>query len=169
MRRSARTYIAARQPKRPASVGRAAKKATGSLIKIVAATPVVSPAPAPKNNLRPPWQKGQSGNPTGYPKKYAQIVKLARAHSPRAIKRLGELLESGDERVAAVAAQALLERAWGKPREFADESEPAHMELPSSLNFGKKVCPLTPPFARRPGEPTGHFYNGETLEAAIAN
>jgi hypothetical protein len=93
---------------------------------------VRSPAPAPKSNLRPPWQKGESGNPAGYPKKYAQVVKLARAHSPRAIQRLAELIESDDERVALVAAQAVLERGWGKPREFADECEPTYTAQPDA-------------------------------------
>ena len=95
------------------------------------ATSVVSPALAPKSNLRPPWQKGESGNPAGYPKKYAQIVKLARAYTGRAIDRLVELMESNDERVALLAAQALLERGWGKPREFADEPESAHAVQPA--------------------------------------
>lgn len=85
--------------------------------------PVVSPAPAPKSNLRPPWQKGQSGNPAGYPRQYAEVVKLARGHTERAIERLAELLESNDERVATVAAQAMLDRGWGLPREFPDASE----------------------------------------------
>jgi hypothetical protein len=33
----------------------------------------------------------------------------------RAIERLGELMESKDERVAAVACSAILDRAHGKP------------------------------------------------------
>lgn len=85
--------------------------------------PVVSPVAAPKSNLRPPWKKGQSGNPAGYPKKYAEIVKLARMHTEAAIQRLAETLDSPDERAAVLAAQILLERGWGKAREHPDESE----------------------------------------------
>src|SRR4051812_18963976 len=98
--------------------------------KSIILAPVVSPVAAPKSNLRPPWKKGQSGNPAGYPKKYATIVKLARIHTEAAIQRLAEILDSPDERAAVTAAQILLERGWGKPREFADESEPTQMEQP---------------------------------------
>ena len=39
----------------------------------------------------------------------------------RAVERLAELMESPDERVAAVAANAILDRAYGKPRPNADK------------------------------------------------
>jgi hypothetical protein len=45
------------------------------------------------------------------------VLRMARALAPRAIERLSELLESEDERVAAVACNALLGHAFGKPRE----------------------------------------------------
>lgn len=82
--------------------------------------PVGSPAATRNPNLRPPWKKGQSGNPSGYPARYAELIAVAREHSGRALARLAELMESADERVATVAAQTMLERAWGKAREFPD-------------------------------------------------
>ena len=41
-----------------------------------------------------------------------------------AIERLSELLESEDDRVAAVACNALLDRAFGKPREHPPQPSP---------------------------------------------
>jgi hypothetical protein len=46
---------------------------------------------------------------------YAEVVLLARTFSLEAIECLGESIRSQDERVRIVAAQALLDRAYGKP------------------------------------------------------
>jgi hypothetical protein len=62
------------------------------------------------------WKPGQSGNPKGHTAEYGEVVALAQALSMRAMERLGELLESEDERVVAVAANAILDRAFGKPQ-----------------------------------------------------
>ena len=60
------------------------------------------------------WFKpGQSGNPGGRPRAIVDVQELARTYTPAAIKALGNALNSPRERVAA--AQALLDRAWGKP------------------------------------------------------
>src|SRR5579864_289979 len=67
------------------------------------------------------WKPGESGNPSGHSGEYGEVLKLARALSVRAIERLGELIESADERVAVVAANAVLDRALGKPRPAQDE------------------------------------------------
>jgi hypothetical protein len=78
---------------------------------------------APKRNLPPAlaknvWKPGQSGNPTGLSGLYGETVKLARQAAPDAIRRLIELMSSDDERVASVACNAVLDRAFGKPREY---------------------------------------------------
>jgi hypothetical protein len=81
--------------------------------------PVHAPASAPREqNLRPPWTKGQSGNPSGVGGLYREAQRLAREGSPRAVRRLIELVESDDERVASVAANSLLDRAWGRARDY---------------------------------------------------
>ena len=67
------------------------------------------------------WKPGESGNPSGHSGEYGEVLKLARALSVRAMERLGELIESADERVAVVAANAVLDRALGKPRPAQDE------------------------------------------------
>src|SRR4029077_10358607 len=73
-----------------------------------------------------PFPKGKSGNPGGRTKQFAQCQRLCREASPDAARRLIELIQSEDERVALMAADKVFESAWGKPLNFdpkaADES-----------------------------------------------
>jgi hypothetical protein len=73
--------------------------------------------------LKRRWKPGQSGNPSGHTAEYGEVVALARSLSPRAIERLGQLMESEDERVAAVACNAILDRAFGRPQQQRAEEE----------------------------------------------
>lgn len=66
------------------------------------------------------FEKGKSGNPGGRPKKAHDVVELARENSGKAVKRLVELIDSVDDRVALAAAQAVLDRAVGKPKQIVD-------------------------------------------------
>ena len=60
---------------------------------------------------------GQSGNPGGRPKDEHRVAELARSHTLEAIDTLVELMREGkDERVRGTAAQALLDRGWGKAK-----------------------------------------------------
>ena len=60
---------------------------------------------------------GQSGNPGGRPKDEHRVAKLARSYTLEAIDTLVELMRDGkDERVRGTAAQALLDRGWGKAK-----------------------------------------------------
>ena len=59
------------------------------------------------------WKPGQSGNPGGIGGEYRATVQLARQKSREAMNRLIELMQSSDERVAFMAAEAVLKRAWG--------------------------------------------------------
>jgi hypothetical protein len=43
------------------------------------------------------------------------VRKAARKHSQEAIETLANLMRSGPPKVQAMCAQALLDRAWGKP------------------------------------------------------
>jgi hypothetical protein len=59
-----------------------------------------------------PFQLGKSGNPGGRPKAAHSIQELARKHAPEAIKRLAQIVETGDSHSAVVAAaNAILDRA----------------------------------------------------------
>jgi hypothetical protein len=88
------------------------------------------PAPKRKRALSPQftaniWRPGQSGNPAGHSGLYGEAVSLARQAAPAAVRRLIELMGSADERVASVAANAILDRAFGKPRDYDPTAEGA--------------------------------------------
>ena len=60
---------------------------------------------------------GQSGNPGGRPKDEHRVAELARSYTLEAIDTLVELMRDGkDERMRGTAAQALLDRGWGKAK-----------------------------------------------------
>jgi hypothetical protein len=83
---------------------------------------------APKRKLPPAlaaniWKPGQSGNPEGNSGLYGETVKLAHQAAPDAIRRLIELMRSEDERVAVVACNSILDRAFGKPKATGEEKD----------------------------------------------
>lgn len=68
------------------------------------------------------WLPGRSANPGGRPGVPEVIKATLRELSPRAVVRLGELLDSEDERVRLEAAKAILDRHLGRPAIQADIS-----------------------------------------------
>jgi hypothetical protein len=70
------------------------------------------------------FKPGQSGNPGGRTPLFGECQAMAREASPEAMRRLIELIDSGDERVALMAADKVLERAWGKPRVMDEDQSP---------------------------------------------
>ena len=63
------------------------------------------------------FSKGFSGNPGGRPRDEQKVAEMARSYTTEAIETLVELMRSGnDQRVRGTAAQALLDRGWGKPK-----------------------------------------------------
>jgi hypothetical protein len=74
--------------------------------------------------LRPAWKKGESGNPEGRGiagSEYQKVRKLCAERSEQAARRLFELMEDEDGRVALMAVSAVLDRGIGKPRDHSDE------------------------------------------------
>jgi hypothetical protein len=88
--------------------------------------------------LRAPWPRGQSGNPSGYGTiaEYHRTVALARQHSTEAVRTLINLMGSEDQRIAMLASQAILERAWGRPKEV----DPNDAKPPTVIDLSR----LTP-------------------------
>lgn len=72
------------------------------------------------------FKPGQSGNPGGRVKEVAHVRELARQHTEAAIKTLVEIMGSETEKGAArvAAAQALLDRGYGKPMQSVEHSGP---------------------------------------------
>lgn len=62
-----------------------------------------------------PFQPGQSGNPSGRPKQDPAIKEAARAHAERALAVFVANMEDENPAVRHKAAEAILDRAYGKP------------------------------------------------------
>ena len=80
--------------------------------------------PIPPALVKHVWKPGESGNPGGRTIAHSECQRLAREASPKAIMRLIELVDSDDERVALLASEKVLERAWGKPKEQPERKNP---------------------------------------------
>jgi hypothetical protein len=62
------------------------------------------------------WVKGQSGNPSGRPKKWREVTRLAQDHSVEAIERLVEIMRNKRApKLSLKACEILLDRAFGRP------------------------------------------------------
>lgn len=82
----------------------------------------------PKRPRGRPFPKGTSGNPGGMPKGVAEVKALARQWGPQAIETLANIMLRGSsERARIAAADALLDRGFGKPTQpiAGDDEAPA--------------------------------------------
>ena len=62
-----------------------------------------------------PFSKGVSGNPKGRPPLRHDVRTLARRHGLEALQVLVDLMHDADPRVRVRAAEAVLDRAYGRP------------------------------------------------------
>jgi hypothetical protein len=67
-----------------------------------------------------PFQPGVSGNPGGRPKVDAEVRAAAQLKGIEAINKLAELMTCGKLEVELRAAEAILDRAIGRPRQAVD-------------------------------------------------
>ena len=82
------------------------------------------------------FKQGFSGNPGGRPKDEYKVAELARYYTVEAVETLVDLMRHGkDERVRGTAAQALLNRGWGKAKvEVVSNAESSCLELLQAVN-----------------------------------
>jgi hypothetical protein len=66
------------------------------------------------------FKPGQSGNPKGRPAEDRLVKRLAILQTKPAIDRLTQIMYSENEKAAVSAACALLDRAFGKPKQSVD-------------------------------------------------
>jgi len=72
------------------------------------------------------FQPGQSGNPGGRPKALKDIEEAARAHTEDAIATLAAICKnpSAPDAARVAAANALLDRGWGRPKQRNEQIGP---------------------------------------------
>lgn len=92
-------------------------------------------------NHRGQFISGHSGNTGGRPKDKHKVAELARSYTTEAIDTLVYLMRDGkDERVRGTAAQALLDRGWGKARvEVVTEGKQDYIAALKTVNERLKI------------------------------
>lgn len=92
---------------------------------------------APKHGAgRPkPVRKGeQARDPNGNRgSDYVETLLLARQAAPDAMRKLIAKMDSEDERVAVAAQQAVLDRAWRRPRDYAPREERPNLWINATI------------------------------------
>lgn len=71
--------------------------------------------PKKKRVVGRPWPKGTSGNPSGRPKGSAEFREACRELTAVAMAVLEAAMAGKNPRAAVAAANAMLDRGWGKP------------------------------------------------------
>ena len=66
------------------------------------------------------FKPGQSGNPGGRPKADPEMQAILKAACPKAAAKLVELLDCSTPKIVLSAAEAILNRIYGKPKESVD-------------------------------------------------
>lgn len=89
-----------------------------------------------KQRVGRPFEKGKSGNPSGRPKVNFELQGLAREHTKAAVKALVDALE--DDKLKVAAAQALLDRGWGRPTQTTEISGPQGSPLSILIDLSGK-------------------------------
>ena len=86
---------------------------------------------APARDGKGHWKPGVSGNPGGrIMPMHKEVQQLARSASPDAMHKLIALMDDEDSRVAYLAQTHVLERAFGKPKDYdPNEDKPPQIDF----------------------------------------
>ncbi len=99
------------------------------------------------------WQPGQSGNPKGRPSIKGEVETLARPHTSEALETLVDLMRNGSpDAVRVAAANALLNRGWGLPRQSVEEEltiKPVHLKPVNQMSLAELEAELDEIRARK--------------------
>lgn len=96
--------------------------------------------------------KGTSGNPGGRPAQLAGLRELAAQHTEAAVAALARALD--DPKTAVPAAVALLDRAWGKPQQAIELSQPDHAQQVAAPDIMALIALRRSLSAKIPDNPT---------------
>jgi hypothetical protein len=96
------------------------------------------------------FKPGQSGNPKGRARVPIEVKELARAHTEEAIKTLATVMNNKKAPASArvVAANAIIDRAYGKPTQHIE----AHVDLIDRLSLSEQEALDAALAALGPGE-----------------
>lgn len=111
---------------RPGNPAKPTKRKTGETTSPVAASAALNPESTPEQDSDPKrgadgkWLPGQSPNPGGRPKSAGRMRELAAQYGDKALLTLVALLDHKDYRARLGAAEALLNRGFGRPAQSVD-------------------------------------------------
>jgi|SRR5580658_8213556 hypothetical protein len=107
-----------------------------------------------------PFTKGQSGNPGGRPKALREVEEAAREYTTDALATLARICTDAAAPPAAQvsAANALLDRGWGKPKQAVEASVGMTLAELISASFSPRQ---TGPTAMAGSDSAGSAHEGE--------
>lgn len=89
------------------------------------------------------FQPGQSGNPSGRPKKTEEertLEALCREKTPAALNTILEIMNKGTERNRLAAAEYVIDRGWGK----ATQRQEAIEKVTAQVRYVAELPPRAP-------------------------